>query len=122
MTEYISKQAVLDYLNGYLHSLGGGGADTLLFDRGQRRALINSIQDIMAVKAADVQPVDRWISVKDRLPENDNDVLVYDTDCGIVIGWYDKEIGDFAADFISPLDAVTHWQPLPEPPKESETE
>ena len=66
MDEYISKQKVLDYLNGYLHSLGNGGADTLLFDRGQRRALINSIQDISAVKAADVQPVKhgRWISHK----------------------------------------------------------
>lgn len=62
MDEYISKQKVLDYFNGYLHSLGEGGADTL-FDRGQRRALINAIQDILAVKAADVQPVKRgrWI-------------------------------------------------------------
>lgn len=62
MDEYISKQKVLDYLNSYLHSLGEGGADALLFDRGQRRALINSIQDISAVKAADVQPVKhgRW--------------------------------------------------------------
>lgn len=58
MDEYISKQKVLDYLNGYLHSLGDGGADTL-FNRGQRRALINSIQDISAVKAADIQPVKR---------------------------------------------------------------
>lgn len=67
MAEYISKQKVLDYLNGYLHSLGEGGADTLLFDRGQRRALINSIQDISAVKAADVQPVKHgyWEEVSD---------------------------------------------------------
>lgn len=57
MDEYISKQNVLDYLNGYLHSLGEGGADSLLFDRGQRRALINSIQDILAIKAKEVQPV-----------------------------------------------------------------
>jgi hypothetical protein len=66
MDEYISKQKVLDYLNGYLHSLGNGGADTLLFDRGQRRALINSIQDLLAVKAADVQPVKhgRWIAIR----------------------------------------------------------
>ena len=63
MAEYISKQDVIDYLNGYLHSIGECGADSLLFDRGQRRALINSIQDISAVKAADVQPVRRgeWI-------------------------------------------------------------
>ena len=67
MNEYISKQKVIDYLNGYLHSLGEGVTDTLLFDRGQRRALINSIQDISAVKAADVQPVKhgRWIITDD---------------------------------------------------------
>ena len=84
-------------------------------------ALENALNDNNAITDTDVQPVNHWISVKDRLPENDNDVLVYDTDCGIVIGWYDKEIGDFAADFISPLDAVTHWIPLPEPPKEGDT-
>ena len=59
MAEYISKQDVIDYLNGYLNSIGECGADSLLFDRGQRRALINSIQDILAAKAADVQPVKR---------------------------------------------------------------
>lgn len=57
MNEYISKQSVIDYLNGYLHSIGECGADSLLFDRGQRRALVNSIQDISAVKAAPVAPV-----------------------------------------------------------------
>ena len=67
MSEYISKQSVIDYLNGYLHSIGECGADSLLFDRGQRRALINSIQDISAAKASDVQPVKhgRWITWDD---------------------------------------------------------
>jgi hypothetical protein len=60
MDEYISKHEVIDYLNGYLHSIGDTHA---LFDRGQRRALINAIQDISAVKSADVQPIrrGRWI-------------------------------------------------------------
>lgn len=81
MADYISKQAVLDYLNGYLHSLGDGGADTLLFDRGQRRALINSIQDIMAVKAADVQPVKsgRWESSQRTIETG----TVYCSNCAI---------------------------------------
>lgn len=51
--EYISKQSVIDYLNGYLHSIG----EDNLFDSGQRRALTNAIQDISAIKTADVQPV-----------------------------------------------------------------
>lgn len=80
MNEYISKQKVLDYLNGYLHSLGED-ADTL-FNRGQRRALINSIQDILAVKGADVQQV---VHCKDcKYAQNPNDTMVYCTyfECG----------------------------------------
>ena len=63
MSEYISKQFVIDYLNSYLNSIAKCGADSLLFDRGQRRALINSIQDISAAKASDVQPVvhAKWV-------------------------------------------------------------
>ena len=62
MAEYISKQDVIDYLNGYLHSLGYDNTELLV--NGQRKALINAIQDISAVKAADVQPVKqgRWIT------------------------------------------------------------
>ena len=72
MTEYISKQDVIDYLSRYLNSLGECGADSLLFDRGQRRALINSIQDISAVKAANVQPVKhgRWIGIGEVFSED----------------------------------------------------
>jgi hypothetical protein len=54
MDEYISKQSVLDYLNGYLHSIG---EYNLLLDIGQRRALTNAIQDISAIKTSDVQSV-----------------------------------------------------------------
>lgn len=91
MNEYISKQSVLDYLNGYLHSLGeggAGGADDLVFDRGQRRALINAIQDISAVKAADVQPVS----------ETENMAIISDEfickRCGIHIKDYIKVVMD----------------------------
>lgn len=122
MDEYISKQKVLDYLNGYLHSLGEDGADTLLFDRGQRRALINSIQDILAVKAADVQPVNQWISVGDELPEWDKTVLVWyasDTLFGVSEGyglsWYHGSwhLNDLNGENIR----IFYWRYLPEKPK-----
>jgi hypothetical protein len=55
-----------------------------------------------------------WISVNDRLPEKNQLVLIYapDTDqLKIRIGLFDKEIN------IYHNLGITHWQPLPEPPK-----
>ena len=76
-----------------------------------------------------------WISVKDRLPENNTPVLVcfdnrYDFGGGndLTIGvydalgvqvkkgeWYDE--GSWNADYGYDEIAVTHWMPLPEKPK-----
>lgn len=71
----------------------------------------------------------QWISVKDRLPEEDVAVLVYGqilNDPPDVIGVRRRYIGDqewkytweSEDGFIYREDDVTHWMPLPEPPKE----
>lgn len=65
----------------------------------------------------------RWIPVTERLPEVDVPVLVIGENCynqKVVVvrhltdfGWYDEN-DDYLMAF------VTHWMPLPEPPKEVE--
>lgn len=62
-----------------------------------------------------------WISVKDRLPEHDNDVLVYlNNSCAV--GFYSQDNKKWfrdrctCSDCYLELDA-THWMPLPEEPK-----
>lgn len=71
-----------------------------------------------------------WISVKDRLPKLSQIVLIT-FDAGktailghnVVMGWMGSE--DEWFELRTPFNmcrwnAVTHWMPLPEPPKESE--
>ena len=73
---------------------------------------------------ADVQPVDRWISVDEALPENDGDCLVW-YKCDTAFGkseswgiahcsrcdWYTRHLnGDNIV--------VLYWMPMPEPPKQ----
>ena len=84
--------------------------------------------------------VQRWIPVTERLPEEDGSYLCFSQYCGS--GWcavrgfakdgrkkdeydfrrrwknvwydYDSEYGYCV------IDSITHWMPLPEPPKEGE--
>lgn len=91
---------------------------------------IDCMTECIEKKAADVQPIGRWISVKDRLPDESCECL------GVVDGevtevsYSPKQKGLICvwsmcdADGFKPLsdDAVTHWMPMPEPPKDGDSE
>lgn len=145
MAEYINRQAALDAL--------------------QAPEICNinprHIELIKNIPAADVAPVG-WISVKDKLPEPETEVLAvcvrngYRFICPVIYedgtkltqnsiwnwyeldnyGTYSEENDDyfvpegwwenrqFTPDDVynNPVDcAVTHWMPLPDPPKDTET-
>jgi len=64
-----------------------------------------------------------WISVKDRLPQEDDPVLVWDIASPysefVDIGYYDPhsapDTGWRCNEYMN--RSVTHWMPLPEPPQ-----
>lgn len=65
-----------------------------------------------------------WISVKDRLPESEGAYIVY-TDRGSVFVEHFYPTKRFRDDYIREAawshqgkTRVTHWMPLPKPPKE----
>lgn len=63
-----------------------------------------------------------WISVKDELPINDIDVLInYDAWKEVdvlLIAWVENNVWYTDNDGCMLIqDHVTHWTPLPEPPK-----
>ena len=54
-----------------------------------------------------------WISVEDELPEHDTSVLVYHQNWGVEIS-QNLSIG-----LLPDMEGkATHWQPIPEPPKD----
>lgn len=71
-----------------------------------------------------------WISVKDRLPEPDENVFVYATKWetkGYVVGITRRyRYTDGREVWVEPFPGfelvyhITHWMPLPKPPKEDE--
>lgn len=88
----------------------------------QNRMLSIIQRDLLTMRAADVDPV-VWIPVTERLPEDRSDVLIvayWHERWGVYMGWCAPERAEWSVHIgIGDRNdvAVTHWMPLPEPPK-----
>ena len=67
------------------------------------------IEDIASQLITNGVTVQKWIPVADRLPDVGVEVLVYSEIVGICVDYYDGDLFGYSD--------VTHWMPLPEPPK-----
>lgn len=68
-----------------------------------------------------------WISVKNRLPDNNKPVLVFAHSVPFTAAYVTRRrkwvvIGQYRCSDLREGKTVTHWMPLPEPPKENEYE
>lgn len=90
------------------------------YNRGWKDAC-EYISDIMEHISAE-KAAPKWISVQDRLPEPYTRCLVYRYDRVTKTHFIDflwfAGIWRVAPDYGVADDTVTHWMPLPEPPKE----
>ena len=81
---------------------------------------MSELCDVFAdIPSADVQPANQWISIDERLPQDGEEALVYAGNRGVMIGLYDSVLQVWL-DYECCGLKVTHWQPLPEPPKKEE--
>lgn len=56
-----------------------------------------------------------WISVKERLPDTSDQILIYLDNGNICVGYYDIADKHFII-FLSATTRAIYWMPLPEPP------
>lgn len=87
--------------------------------------LIRKVNEIIDHLNKKESPGPGWISVKDRLPNPGEFVLIYtahDPDCSeftqFEVASHNK-YGWVAQGDYNPIPEVTHWMPLPEPPEEN---
>lgn len=117
MADYISREAVL---RAFKLIAKNPNKD---YQRGMQDTIECLVPQVIAdIPAADVYDVHgQWVSVKDRLPATRKTVLIYDEYEGVSAGYYDSYYAKFRSiEDIYRSCNVTHWQPLPEPPKGGE--
>ena len=90
----------------------------LLADAGMGKTEQNFLADHLIAHGVtvqgdkDINVPTKWIPVTERLPDIGIVVLVYSEDDGICVDYY-------GGDSFGYYD-VTHWMPLPQPPKEGD--
>lgn len=69
----------------------------------------------MIVPDTNVGCKSEWISVDERLPDENGRFLTVDKIGDMMVCYWEKHFGWFAS--VCNKNAITHWMPLPEPPK-----
>jgi hypothetical protein len=97
--EYITKQQAIDLVKSLEVVLGCLGVSVLTRE-------IERLPDC-------------WISTKDSLPEAREEVLIHHKEIGVFEAFFtDDGYWETDSGWWSRQRDVTHWMPLPEPPKE----
>lgn len=125
MAEYITKQQAIDLVKSLEVVLGCLGVSVLVreIERLPFQVVvsepdfetipINLLPDIVARLT---EPC--WISTKDRMPEEGEWVIINTIDREVFEAFFESGYWENDNSFWAKPNDVTHWMPLPEPPKE----
>lgn len=63
-----------------------------------------------------------WISVRDRMPDTDRDIIMCLETREVCCGWYSPALRIWHDMNATAIESVTHWRELPDPPRMEEKE
>lgn len=66
---------------------------------------------------SNLAPNNGWISVTDRIPDTDRDIIIYSEKKGACCGWYSPFLQVWYGTEAAKIESVTHWRELPDPPR-----
>ena len=130
MAEYIEREPMIEEMQRLIDNVSRNfpkATETeLIILKGKYEAFMEYIKE---QPAADVQPIDRWISIEDSLPEPYSNVILYTNYKATAYGFFRGEYYEGKPLFSMTMSnnaenswyeevRITHWQPLPDPPKE----
>lgn len=107
----MDRRTAIEWLEQIKHRICGGDEE---FDRQRKESLDMAITDMKICEANNAG----WISVKDRMPGNNKDVLIYGEWKGASGTKYRELFLSGMEDFIYQGYTPIAWRLLPEPPKE----
>ena len=124
---FLLREAAKAHSMGYCDHLANGGKGDSAEER-WIEALEAGADALTLIRQLESQ-VPKWISVEERLPEDDVAVLVYaignnENSCVAMTSYTHHMYGYNIEGWRSPWQyffyerKITHWMPLPEPPKE----
>ena len=125
MNDLISKSEVISAIESLishyewrLHDNSLSQEDFMVIISGKLNALKEALISIKKIRPLNLTSKSAWINCKYELPQHLKDVLVC-TKSGLVIeAYYDEESKEWTVtNSESRITNITHWQPLPEPPK-----
>lgn len=122
MDEYISRDEVISIIKSKILVPVDNE-----WDSGYNIALAEMKNVIAQMPTIEAEPVnDDWISIKDRLPDENQKCLVYrdiDNDLKITTGiWHSDRKTFDGLRHGTRLENTIAWMPLPEPPKDGDSD
>lgn len=119
MAEYLCKEELIKALETDINTNWADYTSGDYID-GVRDEYDDVLEIICQQPAADVQPVDRWISVDEALPENGKTVLIYYNNQFHIVT-YNSDFAETmpwkSSEYRWGKELISFWLPIPEPPE-----